>query len=395
MMELCVPTNWDDRLLERIRNRDGGRRITEIYGKLPFDAVGGGRSAFALAFISRGHARRHIRTVRGLGIRFNYLLNAMCLDNSEFTRAGQKRISTLLDWIVSSGADKVTVSNPYLFMWIRRRYPQLGVCVSTISGVDTVSRAKFWESLGADMITLHNSAVNRDLNLIRQMRKALACRIQVIATNSCLLDCPFSEFHNLSTGHASQTWHRCGSYFFDHYVLRCRFLRIADPVRFIRSDWIRPEDSQIYEDLGIDSLKLTDRQLSTPALMKIVEAYLDRSYEGDLLELFSTLRGFSCLDHRGVLRKILALITQLPGALAARRFMDCFEKLKVRIDNRALDGFVAGLPAGCTGRDCRDCGYCRAAAQRAVKIDEQYRVSACKRFEDVLAELSTRGLNGR
>jgi collagenase-like PrtC family protease len=392
MMELSVPTNWDDRLLEWIFGHDTAGRITEIYGKLLFDEIGGGRPAFPLAFVSRRAAKRHIQKIRGLGIRFNYLLNGLCMDNREFTRAGQKRLNSLLEWIISAGTDKVTVANPYLFMMIRKRYPDLAVSVSALAGVDSVSRARFWESLGADTITFPGGSVNRDFALIKQLRKALRCRIQLIANNCCMLDCPFYTIHGMANAHASQSWHQCKGFFLDYYVIRCRLFRLLDPVRFLRSDWIRPEDTGIYESMGVDSFKLTDRRLPTAILVKSIGAYLNRKYEGDLMEFFSMFQGSSCFEHRGLFRKLLAFIPQLPGAISARKFADCFAKLQVRIDNRSLDGFIEGLPAGCTGRDCSGCDYCHKAAQRALSIDEKYRAGLCRRYQDVLAQLSQRGL---
>jgi collagenase-like PrtC family protease len=392
MMELSVPTNWDDRLLDLIFARDTRGRITEIYGKLPLDETGGGRPAFPLAFVSRRAAGRHIRRVRGKGLRFNYLLNALCMDNREFTRRGQNRLERLLDWVVSAGANQVTVANPYVCMWIRKHYPGLAVSVSAVAGANTVSRALFWESLGACSITFPSTAVNRDIQLIKRLRRAVTCRIQLIATNACALSCPLFDFHYLANAHASQSRHRSGGFFLDHHMIRCRLARLKEPGRFIRSDWIRPEDSAIYEGLGVDSLKLTDRRLSTAVLDKITGVYLDRSYEGDILGLFSTFCGVTSLEHKGIARKALAMLAHLPEVLSARRFSDCFARLEAAVDNRALDGFIAGLPDACSGRDCGPCDYCATAAQRAVTIDENYRAAAVRRLEGALDELARKGL---
>jgi hypothetical protein len=97
-MRLSVATNFDDRLIERIREYP----VFEVYGKLPADLVGGGRASLMLGPLSGRELRRHIGTVHRHGLEFNYLLNAACLDNLELTRSGRRRIHRLLGWLATS-----------------------------------------------------------------------------------------------------------------------------------------------------------------------------------------------------------------------------------------------------------------------------------------------------
>jgi len=67
-MELSVPTNWQEDLLLFLLGSSPGA-ITEVYGKLYLDAVGGGRVASALyqkvkpRNIFLGCARRDINLI--------------------------------------------------------------------------------------------------------------------------------------------------------------------------------------------------------------------------------------------------------------------------------------------------------------------------------------------
>ncbi|MFQ5847005.1 MAG: peptidase U32, partial [Candidatus Methylomirabilales bacterium] len=136
-MRLSVATNFEPELIEALN----GYPVHELFGKLPVDPLGGGRASYMLSPLTKRGLAAHVREAHRHGIRFNYLLNAACLDNREWTRRGQRQIRTLLDWLVEMGVDAVTVSLPYLLDLIKRSYPQLRVTVGVFAGVDHVEKA--------------------------------------------------------------------------------------------------------------------------------------------------------------------------------------------------------------------------------------------------------------
>src|SRR4030065_2963335 len=95
-----------------------------------------------------------IAEARKKGLSFNYLINATCFDNLEFTKKGYKKIIEHLEWISSTGTDMVTVTLPFLLEMIRKEFPHLKVCVSSFARVQNVHLAKYWEEIGADKIIL-------------------------------------------------------------------------------------------------------------------------------------------------------------------------------------------------------------------------------------------------
>ena len=48
------------------------------------------------------------------GIQFNYLLNAMCMGNAEYTREGQRALRKTLDWLSEIKVDSITVGQIHL-----------------------------------------------------------------------------------------------------------------------------------------------------------------------------------------------------------------------------------------------------------------------------------------
>ena len=59
-MKLRVSTNWDDSLLDGLAETC----TEEVYGKLPFDVIGGVRPAFLLPHVSREEVETHVRYAR-------------------------------------------------------------------------------------------------------------------------------------------------------------------------------------------------------------------------------------------------------------------------------------------------------------------------------------------
>jgi hypothetical protein len=141
-MRLSVATNFDPALVEAMKEYP----VVELFGKLREDAVGGGRSPYQLARVSRKRLADHVRHARLAGIEFNYLLNASCLGNREMTRAGQREIEELAGWLCEIGVASVTVSSPYLLKLIKTRYPGLKVRVSVFGGVDRVCSTASWST---------------------------------------------------------------------------------------------------------------------------------------------------------------------------------------------------------------------------------------------------------
>ncbi len=399
-MRLSVATNFEPDLIEGIKDYP----VHELFGKLPADPVGGGRASYMLSPVPKRALAAHVREAHRNGIRFNYLLNAACLNNREWTRRGQREIRGLLDWLAEMEVDAVTVSLPYLLELIKHCYPQFRVTVGVFAGVDHVQKAKMWEELGADCITLESLSVNRRFGLLESLRSSVRCDLMLLANTNCLQSCPFSQAHMVALSHASQTAHLSRGFLLDYCFLRCSRMKLADPVNYIRSDWIRPEDLRRYEALGYQRFKLAERGAPTEVMIRRVKAYSERRYDGNLLDLvqgwgFSGGREPSGYFRRGLfwsLRTFLRPWTVNPlRLLPIRQLAEAQGMLSplrrdppVVVDNRALDGFLEFLlTVDCHQRDCEECRYCHRVAERAVRIDPEFRREVLRRSDEILEDL--------
>lgn len=401
-MRLSVATNFDPELVEQCRDYP----VTELFGKLQTDAVGGGRAPYQLAKVSRRQLAKHVAHARRAGIAFNYLLNSSCQGNREITRKGQQEINALLDWISAIGVTAVTVASPFMLQLIKDRYPQLKVRISVFGGIDRVRKAQMWEELGADCLVLDSILVNRELETLAKIRKAVKCDIELMANNNCLTGCAMSPMHMNALAHTGQSWHANKGFFIDWCFLKCTEMKLRDPVHYIRSEWIRPEDLPLYEDLGYDLFKIAERDIPTEMMMTRVKAYSKRHYDGNLLDLIQAY-GFKGIreDHRYYRRGLgwLLRFVLRPGLanpfrmlplkrLAELRGMTrpLHGNLPVYIDNRALDGFMERFKNNsCIDVDCEDCRWCHDFAAKAVSVDAARQEATLAVYDELFASLNS------
>lgn len=348
-LKLRVACNWDPLLIDGLRDLP----VESLFGSLAPDLVGGGRPASTLPKTTREHAYSFIQRVRAAGMGFSYTLNAPCLDNREFTPEFCKEFDELMEWVVAAGATGVTVTIPVLARRIRRLHPDLRLSCSVFNRVASVRQAQRMEELGYDDLVLEFTSVNRDLRLLEAIRRAVRCKLTLVANVVCLYECATRIYHANCDGHSSQFWHPLGTSRNRYCYLKCTTERFRNPVEFIRMPWIRPEDLSVYEDLGIDCIKVAERTQTTEWILRVARAYAARRHEGNLLEL---------LDYREkVLQYVVA--STFPGR-------DIPSPLCPVLDNRALDGFLDFFREhDCRHTDCAACGYCDRVARKALKAE--------------------------
>ena len=399
-LKLSVATNFEPDFIKAM----AGYPVAEIFGKLRSDAIGGGRASFMLSPLSEKRFREHVAEAKAGGIGFNYLLNAACMDNREFTRQGQRDLERTLAFIEGCGIEAVTISLPSLLPVIKRRHPKLKVRVGVYARVDGVAKAKFWEDLGADEITLESISVNRNFRLLAAIRRAVGINLQLLANSNCMMFCPLSGQHMVNLSHASQKGHESLGFMIDWCALKCSFAKLEDPASYLRSEFIRPEDMNIYRELGYNSFKILERGAPTPVMARRVKAYTEGAFDGNLLDLIQPY-GYKEKKKAGgpgfwryFLRpdKVkLGRLFKLKKLADRRGLTGPLEGDPVHIDNSALDGFAEGFrERDCRGLSCSDCGWCSARARKAVRVDEAWRSEVLGLYRECFEDMDSGKLWG-
>ena len=383
-MKLRVGSNWDFALIDALQ----GTSVDALFGKLPFDIVGGARPGFVLPQVNRDYVRRYIHACHEKGLEFSYLLNAPCLGNLQYSRKGFKQLTDLIEWVEEAEADAVTVGIPYLVDLVRKRFPRLKIKVSTIARVNTVRKALQYEDMGVEEIII-DEHVNREFKTLEAIRKAVKCNLELIVNNICLWQCPYNFEHVNHDGHASREGEEDDSCYLQYPGYLCLYRKLTEPVELLKSPWIRPEDISHYEKIGYDHFKITERFKRTPLLIEHVRAYENRRYDGNLLDLFTLpRRGAFTPVHLDYFIKPEHVNIMKVSELA--KVFDLEVRELIQLDNRKLNGFIEHFKIwDCNQGSCSLCRHCESTFQKAATVKEKEVEKAAQKVKDFSEKLLT------
>ena len=392
---LSVATNFENGLLDKISSYP----VEDVYGKLTGDCVGGGRASYTTQGIGFRNLKNHIACAHKNRIKFNYLLNTACLGNREWTRKGKHAIRRLLDRLSDTGVDSITVSIPYLAELIKKNYPHFFLKIGIFANIDSPERARFWEGLGADMLTLESFSINRNFPLLEAIKESVSCRLQLILNFTCLPRCAMQPYHMTGLSHASNTKDRAP--FFDYSVLKCTSMLLKEPGLLIKSQWIRPEDIKHYLAIGYSDFKILERNAPTDVLADRVRAYTEGASPQNLLVLLQPF-GFpeKTRTERGwFLKYFFPFLKEPLGFRDVRRLLERrgllypLKEMPVLLDSAKIpDDFLEEIRT----RDCSliggcsRCGYCGRIAESAYHVDERYKKECIELYERVFERLCSR-----
>jgi len=395
-MKLSVAANYDLKLVPKLADYP----VTEVYGKLPADVVGGGRPSYMGTPLSDRQLAAYVAELDRHGIAFNYLLNSACLGNRQWGRPWQKKLVRLLDRLGSMGIRRLTVSTPYLLERIKASFPEFYVKIGIFAQIDTPRRARFWADLGADALTLESFSINRNFAVLRAIREAVDCDLQLIANHPCLPNCPMQPYHQNGFAHSSDG---SGGIFIDYCFLHCTLKRLNDPSLLIKAAWIRPEDLTHYESIGYENFKLLERGIPSAELLKRVRAYSTRVTGDNLAELILPY-GFRQAPRKQrlwLLRHFLKpgqvnpfRLRSLHLILRGQGMLFPLERNPFRIESARLPRDFIGAFEGrdCSASSCNDCRFCEEVAAEAVTVDSAFRREHSARLRQAIDKLVDGGL---
>ncbi|MFX1273865.1 MAG: U32 family peptidase [Promethearchaeota archaeon] len=371
-MNFYVATNWDFELIDKLAKYP----VADLYGVTDHSIVGGGRPSFLLPKVTEENIIEYVKKLHKNKMEFSYLLNAPCMNNMEYDSHYHKEIINYLQWISDIGADSVIVTIPFLIQLIKEQFPKLKVRVSTISHVNSVNRAKFYEMLGADEIT-PDVMINRDFKTLSKIKEAIKCKIVLLLTDGCLYQCPFRHYHYNTLGHASQTHQEFERNYIDTCILNCNIIKYSQPEEIIKCRWVRPEDLSHYEEIGITDFKIAGRRMSTDWIVRAVKAFSERKYDGNLVDI---IQGFS-MSHGG--------LEQTDPNAGIGRTLGKESTAKLYIDNNKLNGFIDFFKKQNCIAMCDECNYCKEWAKKAVILNEEATTKYVDSIQNYLDDIIT------
>jgi collagenase-like PrtC family protease len=335
-LQFSVPYNNDPGTLAEIFKwkEHNGNRIREIYLSGPQEFAGSGRISPALEF---GEFADAVQRIHREGIRVNVLLNSICEGGDWYTPSVLGKTMDYLKRVFEEhGVESITIANPLYIREVRKRFPQVEICASVLGDIDCIHRAIVYKKAGVDVMT-PDVNINRNLGLLREIKERTGTELKLMVNEGCLFKCPFRKFHFNYISHKSRNPGIGGVKSEDNvFSLNCLQLTKSDPSQLLKSGWIRPEDTARYGQIST-FFKLVGRTSSRSMIVRSLEAYMQQSWDGDLLELMAGniySYGMSYLMH---------------------------------LDNKSLDavGFFEKVTA--CGQQCLDCDFCERLTEKLIK----------------------------
>lgn len=232
------------------------------------------------------------------------LLNSRFYGPALFTdRSNLKSVIDALDQCAEQGViDGIIYCDQYLLQLLSDEAPELAAVLEAVPGINTMldSPAKVEAQLAyiaethfrqPGKIVLDRS-LNRDLDrladIARKCRETFPdLKLELLANEGCLDRCPFKLSHDAYIALANHEGRDC-TYLLNK-ELGCMRLVDEQPHRILRSPFIRPEDIDLYL-CHVDTIKLCGRTLGSEFLERVITAYCERHYDGNLLDLLDTLQ---------------------------------------------------------------------------------------------------------
>jgi collagenase-like PrtC family protease len=307
----------------------GNNKIREIYLSAPQEYSGSGRIAPKTEFTEFLEA---VNRIHREGIRVNLTMNPTCEGTDWYSPSFfNKTIEFLKKVHGEYGIEAVTLANPIYIKEIKDMFPNLEVGASVLGDIDCVQRAVFYNKLGADVI-VPDVNINRNISLLKKIKKACNAEIKLMVNEGCLYKCPFRKFHFNFISHASKVSNGT-----DYFVYYCHKFIKEDLSQILKSGWIRPEDLKEYEEVT-KYFKIVGRLLPKSKTIRTDRAYLEERWNGDLLDIMcSSIGAFSMMY----------------GA---------------SLDNRILDECEFFRKVTSCEQNCSECNYCKELAKKIIRL---------------------------
>ncbi|MEX2720282.1 MAG: U32 family peptidase [Candidatus Wukongarchaeota archaeon] len=351
--EITIGTSWSFDFLEKLSvlnkmlGKKNNTRIAEVYGSIPNDVLGTARARERLHDVNREILRKHVEKAHEHDIEVAYANNTSCIGRVKDFDEKFETIIKHFEELYSMEVDSLIIAIPLLIEIVKKHFPDMKIIVSTIAEVNSIKKAKYYHDLGANTIVLSFNE-NRNFKLIENIKKSFPrLKLGVLVTEPCIYECHLRQSHFTTQSHESlkKASPLKNSFVCNWPFDRCwKILTKNWPSEFLKSRWIRPEDIVYYETFNVERFKITGRTMPENWLLNTAKAYLNRRYEGNLLDILPVIPG----DYRKE--------GQVTG---------------YKLDNRLLDGFIKKFIKD--GHKCKhkcmiQCQYCEKYAEKIRKI---------------------------
>lgn len=289
--------------------------INEVFGSIRSHAWLAARPDFRLPDITLSELRHHVYELAHFDIVFNYTLNT--INPGSRDEISMVKLDHVLRDLVYCGINRVTVANPLLIELIRELTgDHFEIEISTVAHIDAVTQIQYLHEkykLKKVCAGIHKNRSFRFLENAAKYCNDHGIELELLANEFCAnggkgeeggqpytTHCAYRDscYQLHATDKTAEDTKLFGGYPMHH----CMASRDTDPVNWLRTRFIRPQDLSVYREVGITKFKISGRTGSLEYLEMVAEAYMSEDFKGNLLALWKPLEtitnGVSELDHQ-------------------------------------------------------------------------------------------------
>ena len=255
--------------------------VSEVY--FPWGNFTTGRGVI-LSDNTRNNLAADLRSFSAAGVKLCLLLNGNCYGHRALSRNFFQQLGDTVDYLKEEySVSGVTTASPLIARFLRRNFPDLEIRASVNMEIGTPEGIEYVEDY-FDSFYLKRE-YNYDLEKIVQMRdfcRKRGKKLYILANSGCLNFCSARTFHDNLVAHQHEL-PEAGDRLPFHGVCT-RYLKYGwnRENLLAKTNFIRPEDVHLYEDL-CDGMKLATRTNFNP--LAIVHGYFNGKFRGNLLDL--------------------------------------------------------------------------------------------------------------
>jgi len=292
---VCFPYNHDPALWERLS--PFADVVEEVYAELHPDVFPSMRTMKGQLSPDdhMGNLSRLMSEVKGHDVALDLILNACPTDWVD-----EHALFGCIGRLLAEGEVRVTISDFYWAMRLRKEFPDLHLGVSTTVEVDNQNAAMIWRDLVGVETVVIGRRINKDPRRIKEIRD-LGVRIKMVVSDTCTDDCPLRPRHFALFGQKKDLADMaCVE---ERLLYVCAGLKHELPVWHLVKKTVLPFQLPRYEGL-VDMVKLNDRRKDTDTNIDNLVRYLDM--EDDVHPMFGYRESPETFDYLSRCRRTCA-----------------------------------------------------------------------------------------
>lgn len=263
-------------------------RIEEVYFPWLNIPTGRGPIAYKSGYINweaQKQLEYELQKIKGLGIKLNLLLNASCWGEDCLSISCANTVISIVDYLQENiGIDSVTSFSPFVSYIVKKNFPDIEVRASVNIRIGNVKNMEQVSDL-FDSFMIQRE-YNRNIERIEEIKnwcEKNGKKLSILVNSGCIDFCSVQLFHDNVISHEVEIYTKAN--ITEEIPGSCwTFYKDRKNWKYILTNsWIRPEDIHYYEKY-FDVVKLATRINPDPE--RIIKAYYNEKYEGNLLDLF-------------------------------------------------------------------------------------------------------------